>query len=580
MLDGSQLRTMLWLRWRLTRNQWRRGGQLNAVITLIAVAIGLSCAVFGGIASVVVGAMALSKATPLVMMWVWDGLVALFLFIWTLGIVTELQRSETIDMSRLLHLPVSLRDAFLLNYLASHMSLTLAFVLPVMLGLSAGLVLGRGLAMMLLVPLVLGFFFMVTAWTYCLRGWLAALMVNQRRRRAVIMGITLTFVLLAQLPNLVMNVWLHGKKQNHPGTPVAIREMATQEQEGKAHLIAVLEQAHRFVPFLWLPQGARSLAQDNVWPAVWGTTGMLALGALGLARAYRSTLRFYQGGDENKLAKMPPVAKPATAGGRILVERTLPAIPEEAAAMALANFRSMSRAPEVKMGLAANVFIFAILGAGMLVRRSGALPEAARPFLASAAVVVTFLGLTQVLFNQFGFDRSGFRALVLLPSPRRQILLGKNLSLLPVALVVFVVYLALITVLAHLRVTMIVAAGLQFSAAFLVLSALGNLMSILAPFRIAAGSLKPTKIKATTMLMLMVVQMFFPLAMIPIFLPPGLGLLCDHFGWLPGSAVTLVCSAFLSGLAALLYWQTLAPLGGLLQRREQQILQVVTREVE
>jgi hypothetical protein len=299
-----------------------------------------------------------------------------------------------------------------------------------------------------------------------------------------------------------------------------------------------------------------------------------------LARAYRSTLRIYQGGDENKLAKMPPVAKPATAGGRILVERTLPAIPEEAAAMALANFRSMSRAPEVKMGLAANVFIFAILGAGMLVRRSGALPEAARPFLASAAVVVTFLGLTQVLFNQFGFDRSGFRALVLLPSPRRQILLGKNLSLLPVALVVFVVYLALITVLAHLRVTMIVAAGLQFSAAFLVLSALGNLMSILAPFRIAAGSLKPTKIKATTMLMLMVVQMFFPLAMIPIFLPPGLGLLCDHFGWLPGSAVTLVCSAFLSGLAALLYWQTLAPLGGLLQRREQQILQVVTREVE
>ena len=74
--------------------------------------------------------------------------------------------------------------------------------------------------------------------------------------------------------------------------------------------------------------------------------------------------------------------------------------------------------------------------------------------------------------------------------------------------------------------------------------------------------------------------MLFPLAMVPIFFPAGLGLLCDHFGWLPGAAVTLVCSALLAGLAALLYWQTLGPLGRLLQRREQRILQVVAQEVE
>ena len=34
-MNWTQLQAMLWLRWRLTRNQWRRGGQLNAVITLI-----------------------------------------------------------------------------------------------------------------------------------------------------------------------------------------------------------------------------------------------------------------------------------------------------------------------------------------------------------------------------------------------------------------------------------------------------------------------------------------------------------------------------------------------------------------
>ncbi len=60
--------------------------------------------------------------------------------------------------------------------------------------------------MLLLLPLVFGFFFMVTAWTYCLRGWLAALMVNKRRRRAIIVGVTMAFMLLAQLPNLLINV--------------------------------------------------------------------------------------------------------------------------------------------------------------------------------------------------------------------------------------------------------------------------------------------------------------------------------------------------------------------------------------
>jgi hypothetical protein len=42
----------------------------------------------------------------------------------------------------------------------------------------------------------------------------------------------------------------------------------------------------------------------------------------------------------------------------------------------------------------------------------------------------------------------------------------------------------------------------------------------------------------------------------------------------------LGCALVWAGLAALLYWQTLPPLGRLLQRREQAILQVVTQEVE
>ena len=57
----SQLRTILWLRWRLTRNQWTRSGKLNALVTMVvAVVLGLAGAA-GGIAGLLVGALAMPK---------------------------------------------------------------------------------------------------------------------------------------------------------------------------------------------------------------------------------------------------------------------------------------------------------------------------------------------------------------------------------------------------------------------------------------------------------------------------------------------------------------------------------------
>ena len=57
-------------------------------------------------------------------------------------------------------------------------------------------------------------------------------------------------------------------------------------------------------------------------------------------------------------------------------------------------------------------------------------------------------------------------------------------------------------------------------------------------------------------------------------------MLFDQMNWLPGAAVTLACAFLWAILAGVIYWLTLEPLGILLQRREQKILQVVTQEVE
>jgi hypothetical protein len=92
--------------------------------------------------------------------------------------------------------------------------------------------------------------------------------------------------------------------------------------------------------------------------------------------------------------------------------------------------------------------------------------------------------------------------------------------------------------------------------------------------------MKPTKTSGTTKLLIFVTHLLFPLALLPIFVPAGLGILSGHLGWLPGGAVTLSGAAVLAALAGLVYWRTLEPLGRLLERRERRILEVVTQEVE
>jgi hypothetical protein len=121
---------------------------------------------------------------------------------------------------------------------------------------------------------------------------------------------------------------------------------------------------------------------------------------------------------------------------------------------------------------------------------------------------------------------------------------------------------------------------LQFASVLLMAGVAGNLLSILVPYRIQPGSMKPTKLPGLAMLVLLLGQMLFPLAMAPVFLGPLLELFW-HRSDLPAFVpVNLITSALLCGLMALVYQQTLAPLGRLLQRGEARILGVITVEVE
>ena len=606
LVNWEQLRTVLWLRWRLTRNQWARSGGIGAAIAAVVAAGVLVLSVLslgGGLAA---GALALGDATPLVVMAVWLTLTGVFLFLWMIGLITELQRSESIDLQRLMHLPVLLGQIFVVNYAASHLSASVTLFVPAAVGLAIGLSISRGPAWLLMVPLALGMVFMVTAWTYLLRGWLATLMSNPRRRRAVVMGITAGFILLAQAPNIYFNVIRRSDRstergENDTGTETADARAARQARE--AEEMAAMLKWQVAIPPLWVPVGAQALAEGRVLPALLGILGVAGIGAIGLRRAYMSTLRFYHGetgGRASASRRAARASEPAIAAGTeasagshsrarggtatrdrtAFLERSLPRVPEQAAAVALATLQSMLRAPEIKMQWGSSFLITLIVGAPLLFRSAGDLPAAAGPFLTTGVVVFSMFLMIGFVGNQFGFDRDGFRALVLSPAERWQILLGKNLAVFPAAAASAVILVVVITVWLRLSPLVFLASLLQLAVGVLGASIAGNLMSILVPYRIQPGSMKPTKMPGLAMLLLVVSQLSLPLALTPAFLPPLAGYVLERVGVARADVINLLLSLVLAAATAFVYWRSLGPIGRLLQRRETKILQTVSATVE
>lgn len=609
-MNWQQLRAFAWLRWRLLANQWRRAGKFNATL-MVVVSIGAAVAALPlFLGCFALGVYAIPRAQPAHLMYAWDGLIAAFLLSWTIGLVTDLQRSDPLTLSKFLHLPVSVRGAFLLNYLSSLLRLSLLLFGPIMLAYALALAYIRGLEQWAVVPLLAAFLLMVTGLTYQFQGWLALLMNNPRRRRAVVVGATMGIVLLAQLPNLIGQVFISRRHRGDDGAAAAKRaEVDAIGRELAAGTIAPAEAAERsralgewlaaeparrrgeeaawveravrlgnlVLPVGWLPLGVQAAARGRPAPALWGLAGMALIGVAGLGRAYRTAIRAYTGQASDRKGRAPaPRPDAGHEAGRSLLEARLPGVSEPVAAIALGTFRSLLRAPEAKMALLSPLILAAVFGS-MLARGAGIVPDLARPLVGIGAIVSVLFGLLQLMGNQFGFDRDGFRAFVLCAARRRDILLGKNLAYLPVAAALAAALLAVVQVFQPMRPDHALAMVPQFVSMFLLFCIMANLFSIYAPMHNAVGSLKPAHPKLTTILLQLVLfLLLFPLGQGITLVPLG-----AEAAWvaLGGDRRVPVCLALtvLECMAiALFYRASLGWLGDELQAREQKILEVVT----
>ena len=108
----------------------------------------------------------------------------------------------------------------------------------------------------------------------------------------------------------------------------------------------------------------------------------------------------------------------------------------------------------------------------------------------------------------------------------------------------------------------------------------GNLLSIVAPYRIQPGSLRMSKMPISKKILTIALQLTYPLATAPVLLLPWAELTWRREGFAGALPVNLVLSALLCLAMAAVYAGTLAPLGRLLHRRETAILRAVTAQSE
>jgi hypothetical protein len=624
-VNWQHFQAILALRWRLWLNQMKKGGTLQAILLGILAVFGVFFCGFLVIIAFVMG-MGMGQFKPLHMLGIWDGFVILFLLIWLAGVMADLQRSEGLALDKLLHMPVSLTGAFLMNYLTSLIGIRMAIVLPVLTGLTMGLVYSRGPAMFILIPLLAAFLLMVTAITYQFQGWLAYLMANKRRRRLIVVSVTATFILIGQLPNILGNFFGRNAQENvsriqqfetrtepadNGKLPTIDQQILRQKQYQREieamtndpfHLNRLgpsMQLANVVLPPGWLPLGAMGLAEGSVIPALLGILGMTVLGSVSLWRSYKVTLKVYTGQSSSRKqpatqikSKAVPslIASPASStitftpvaivsSPPTILEKKLPGLPEHASAIALAGMRSFWRDPQVILMILTPI-IMALLFGGAILRNRAGISDTFRPLVVFGAMVMVLGAHSQMMSNQFGFDRNGFRVYVLSPAMRKDILFGKNITLAPNILGLATILAIILQLVIPMRFDLFLAVIPQGISMFLVFCLLCNCMSILAPAALATGSFRRSHYRGFAVLYQIGFIFAFPLSQAPMLLPYGIEKILEDLGGIKGVPICLLLSILELVGVVYLYRVVLDLEGKWLQNREKRILEIVAAKAE
>ena len=657
-MSARRLKAIFLLRWQLNRNAFRRTSAFSAAVYIILRVLFLLGLVGGTIGAFFLGKSDALAANPNRILWLVSGAISAFLFFWLIGLLAELQRSDSLDHRRMAHLPISLKEMFLFNYAVSHWTPSCLLFLWISAGFVIGTMFRFGGRMALISGLLALMILAISSWTYALRGWLTKLMLNERRRRSLIVWMTCAVILMVQVPNLLFNNSLFGfravaeterierrltrdieyaesrfkdiketakraesnlieedlqltspqseawRQQNLRRHQERLRKARERLRETfEAYRTSLQENApgdwrlqpetalsifQSAFPPLWPASAAASIArneQGQYKRAFWIALELAGLCYLALIRAFRAIQSEFQmpsprSQQRFKREETTPKNSGKTKPMKNWLERNLPGISNPTAAVAWGTLRCLTRMPEAKMTLLIPILLLVVFGALYFDDLAASKPDAFVRFLPSSILFLSFMGSLPFFTNAFGFDRSGFCAIVLSPVPRSQILLGKNLAILPPFLLLAALPLFGIQLLARPPILYTISAFLQALTLCLLLTLFGNLLSIKAPYRSKPGSLQPVKTKSGVSALM---NMLFPFLFILLLIPTTMPLLVEELSqWMPFFPFhwNITLSALSLLVIAFSYRQSLHSMGNLLASREQEILRVVTEQVD
>ena len=538
-MNLKQLFALALLRFKLSNNQQKKAGELNVILTKIVQAMIACASVFAFIVPLAVGHWLFQDMSDNKLLAIWNGMIMFFLFSAVMAMFGQLQINDVVSIEKLLHLPVSLNGAFLINYLSSLLSGAILLFVPGLLGFTCGVILAKGNSMLMLLPALLAILFLATSLFQQLKAIFARIMQNKRTKAIVIVVIPFLLVVCAVIFSIIAD--------------------SIKQQWGSSNLLEELIKT-------WL-----------LWkPSVYSVMGIFAIGCASQYFSYRALVRFYTGADAhvNKSKRQ----KLVDAWPSHLLFRRLPIASDGSSAVATSGLRSILRAPEALMALVPLVIMLLIGIPYLAGAHSGfSIPNYIEPWLQTLIIAVTMLGFPAFLFTTFSYDRDGFRAFVLSPLNRTDILYGKNLAVGIPTIVSGIVLLSIAQNFLPDPWLAFAASLLQLPACFLALCVVGNFLSVWFPVGLKRGNMQATNAPLVHTLLLYAGILICPFlivqaAMMFIFIEMlANGNFGPISGWLylPLTVVQLVATW-------LIYRWTLTPMGNWLWKQESKILEVVS----
>lgn len=545
------LLALLLLQFHLARNTMTRG-KLVAVFLIGAVVTG--ALLFSGVLGsffYLAGAAWLPRQPHTMQLLLLHLLALLYVLVWFWSFAFEMQRSDVIDIRKMLHFPVPLAAINLLNFVVSLFTFPSLFYIAGAAGLVAGIGSARSGGYLAGFLAATTFFFAVSAWGYCLRGQMAVWMADKRRRRIVLSVLPALFMATGFLP-LLLSQSIAGHSAD-----ALMRWLAAPEHQ------AWVDRASQLLPTGWIALALAGMGHDRASAAA-PIAGLAALGMLGYHRAYKTTLRYCFDAGQNQA--------PGVAAGRKLplTARAIPGLAEDTAALAIAAFLNFARHPHMRAMMLAPFGIIILLAA---LKGQSAMSgrDLGMPIL---VVMWPFFLFSSFFFNLFGADTRGFRTIMLLPIPRHRVLLAYHLALLPLAGGLGLVFALGGSWYFGLPPVTAATALLQIVLLFTLFALAGSFLSIYAPFAMGRNMMQGQKSRSLLMTIVM------PLVIGLLLLPSGLCFAADAIAarWgLENAPAGIALSCLFVAMALAAYPAALRHAGDLLVTREQRILETLQR---